>query len=308
VAAAAIGLLGEGLIELSLDAQGEADELSFGGDIANVAVMAGRLGAPARLAGRVGDDLLGERLVAFWREAGVDVRWIRRDAAAPTGLYVNEPTPQGGHRFSYYRTGSAGSRLAPEDIDEAFLDGLALVVVSGITVAVSSTSADAAGHAASRARARGARVACVLNHRPALGGDPSAVAALARDSDIVIGSAEDALAVFGVADVDHLAAGPAAGPSEILLSNGARGADLRWPGGTQRQPAPRVRAVNAAGAGDALAGAYLAARLEGRQPPEALRWAVAAASLSVQASGCSRSYPSRDDVEAFVRDLPDGDG
>ena len=297
----ALGLVGEGLIELSLAAQGEIEELGFGGDMANVAVMAARLGAPARLAGRVGDDLLGRRLTAFWRSAGVDVRWIRTDVAGPTGIYVNEPDTDGGHRFSYYRTGSAGSGLMPEDVDDAFLEGLAFVVVSGIALAVSRTAAAAAAHAVEGARERGTRVVCVLNHRPALGADPAALAAVGAGSDVLIGSTEDALAVFGAAGVEDLAA---LGPSEILLTDGAQGAALRWRGDTTWQPAPRVHAVNAAGAGDALAGAYLAARLDRLEPPEALRWGVAAASLSVQRPGCARSYPAREEVEASVRELP----
>ena len=51
--------------------------------------------------------------VEFWRSRGVDADGVRPDAGAPTGLYVNETVGDGGHRFVYWRTGSAGSRFAP---------------------------------------------------------------------------------------------------------------------------------------------------------------------------------------------------
>src|ERR1700728_3096962 len=140
----ALGAIGEGLAELSVDRDGDHVALAAGGDVANVCVMAARLGVPARLAGRIGDDALGARLERFWREAGVDVRFLRRDSEAATGLYVNEATPDGSHRFSYWRAGSAGSRLRPSDLDDAFFDDLGVLVVSGITLAVSSSSASTA--------------------------------------------------------------------------------------------------------------------------------------------------------------------
>ena len=58
------------------------------------------------------------------------------------------------------------------------------------------------------------------------------------------------------------------------------------------------------GAGDALAGAYLAGRLSGLGPEGALRLGIAAAALSCRARGCALSYPSRDEVERAARAMP----
>jgi 2-dehydro-3-deoxygluconokinase len=284
----ALGAIGEGLAELTVDRGGE---LSFaaGGDVANVCVMAARIGAAARLAGRVGDDALGARLERFWEQAGVDLRFLRRDPQAPTGLYVNEPAAGGSHRFTYWRAGSAGSRLEPSDLDDGFFDDLGVLVISGVTLAVSSSSAAAAAEAVTRAAAGGARVCCVLNHRPALGGDVGRLAAVASASEILIGSVEDVEAVFGGL---HGAALARLGPREIVISHGAAPAWALLDGEELLVPVPQVVVRNAAGAGDALAGAYLAARLAGRPPAVALSWGIAAASLSVQRDGCAGSYPT----------------
>jgi 2-dehydro-3-deoxygluconokinase len=296
----ALGAIGEGLAELGLDA-GEGAALSVGGDAANVCVMASRLGHPARLAGRVGDDGLGSRLLAFWEREGVDVGSVRRDAEAPTGLYVNEAVRGQGHRFTYWRNGSAGSRLCPDDVDERFLHGLGMLVFTGITLAISHSAALAVRRAILVARERGARVCCVLNHRPALGGDLAQLAELAAASDVVIASAEDSRAVFAT---DLAPAIAALGPAEIVLTDGARPALALRDGASVRQAVPLVPERNAAGAGDALAGAYLAARLQGEAPRVGLAWGVAAATLSVQRDGCAASYPTLEETMELVGRLP----
>jgi 2-dehydro-3-deoxygluconokinase len=296
----AVGAIGEGLAELALGPGPDAAELGVGGDAANVCVMVARLESPARLAGRVGDDGLGRRLLDFWRARGVDVSAVRSDAEAATGLYVNEPAPDG-HRFTYWRRGSAGSRMCPSDLEDAFFEDLGVLVVTGVTLAVSRSSAEAARSAIDRARERGTRICCVLNHRPALGGDVGELAAVARASDILIASAEDAAAVFADADVDALAA---LGPAEIVLTEGARPATVVADRGVVRQPVPQVAERNAAGAGDALAGAYLAGRAQGLGPAEGLAWGVAAATLSVQRDGCATSYPSRAETIELADRLP----
>jgi 2-dehydro-3-deoxygluconokinase len=291
----AIGAIGEGLVELSPSASGSLD-VYFGGDAPNVAVMAARLGARTRIGGRVGTDTLGDRLLAFWERQGVDTAAVRRDPDAATGLYLNEATPEEGHRFTYWRTGSAGSRLRPGDIEPPFFHDLAILVVTGVTVAVSSSSAAAATAAVERAPSHGARVACVLNHRPALGGDRAQLAELARAADILVTSADDADAVFGVADATELRTLLTPGPTEVVVTSAARPAVAATADTVVRQPVPHVPVRNAAGAGDALAGAYLAARVRELSVETSLAWGVAAASLSVQDEGCASSYPTGDET------------
>src|SRR3954469_3262776 len=97
-----LGCAGAGLVELTVDPERADARLAFGGDVANVAVMAARAGARARLSGRVGADGPGEALLRFWRGEAIDVAHVTVDDAAATGLYLNEPSPDG-HRFVYWR-------------------------------------------------------------------------------------------------------------------------------------------------------------------------------------------------------------
>jgi 2-dehydro-3-deoxygluconokinase len=299
--AGGLGAVGEGLFEIGLD-QGDEGPLrrGYGGDVANVCVMAARAGIDARLAARVGDDALGRALLAFWHAEGVDVGHVRTDSDAPTGIYVNERTPGAAHRFDYHRRGSAGSRLAPEDIAPAFLDGLDVLHTSGISLAVAGA---ATGAAVEGARSAGASVSFAANHRPALKGDPQEVLAAARAADVVFVSAEEAELLLQTSDAEEVREALGSRPSELVVTAGPEGAAVAAGGEVVTIRAPRVDALDAAGAGDALAGAYLAARMGGLEPRAALARGVAAAALSCRAFGCALSYPRAAEVETLAGTL-----
>ena len=285
-----IGTIGEGLYELGVDegaVEGQPRQ-GFGGDAANTAVMAARLGG-GRLCGRVGDDAVGRLLLEFWRQNGVDTRSVAVDAA-PTGIYVNERLAGGGCRFHYHRRGSAGSRLSADDVDDAFLEGLDALHYTGVTLAISTSAAAAARLAARRARERGALVSVAVNHRPALQPAVRELAAAARGADVVFASAEESELVSGGA-----APSP---PRELVLTLGADGAVVFAGGEEIRVAAPPVESVDASGAGDALAAVYLSERIAGVPTERALTRAVAAATLSCRSFGAALSYPDAAELDA----------
>jgi ribokinase len=65
-------------------------------------------------------------------------------------------------------------------------------------------------------------------------------------------------------------------------------------------PAPPVTVVDTTGAGDCFVGALADALARGRSLPDALHWAVAAASLSTQSLGATTAMPTSAEVEALL--------
>jgi ribokinase len=65
-------------------------------------------------------------------------------------------------------------------------------------------------------------------------------------------------------------------------------------------PAFRVKPVDAVAAGDVFSGAFAVARTEGQTIKEAVRFACAAAAISVTRKGAQTSIPKRDEIEAFL--------
>ena len=85
--------------------------LGIGGSESNVAIGLARLGVQSVWCGRVGADSLGQLVEREIRAEGVDVR-IAVDATASTGLMIKERRTPATQRVSYYRAGSAGSRIS----------------------------------------------------------------------------------------------------------------------------------------------------------------------------------------------------
>jgi len=302
-----IGALGEGLLEVGVHPGLEQDTLArgFGGDAANVAVMAARLGADARLISRVGADAAGRLLLDFWRRAGVDVSGVRVDPRAPTGVYINERDERNVHAFSYHRVGSAATGLDGSDVPDEAIAPLDVLHVTGITLSISSGARAAAEQAVDAARRLGVLVSFGVNHREALHPPTPVLAAMARRADLVFLSVDDARHVLGVT-APHEVAAALRGAREVVLTDGPRPATALAGGAAVEITPPTVPLVDAAGAGDALAGAYLATRLGGARVADALAAGVAAGALSCRAGGCALSYPTAAEVAAALAGRADG--
>jgi 2-dehydro-3-deoxygluconokinase len=251
----------------------------------------------------VGDDALGRVLTDVWREAGLDLQSVRVDPEGPTGIYVNEHLQRGGHRFDYHRRLSAGSRLSLEDVSAPFLRGLDALYTSGITLAVSESANEAARAAASSARRDGALVAFGINYRPSLTSSAEDVLSCARNADIVFASADDLELLLGIVNLDAAVRALRGRAREVVVTAGEAGAAVDQGNGLNWISAPVVELVDAAGAGDALAGAYLASRLNRRTPSEALARGVAAAALSCQGFGAALSFPDPHEVERLAEQV-----
>ena len=86
-----------------------------------------------------------------------------------------------------------------------------------------------------------------------------------------------------------------------ILTQGASGARLRSGGRWQHVPAFPAYEVDATGAGDVFATAFLCAYSQSKDPREAARFASCTASLSVEGEGFS-ALPTRTQVEARLAD------
>ena len=104
--------LGEPMVEFNQagDAGGRAYLQGFGGDTSNAAIAAARQGARVGYLSAVGDDVYGRMLRDLWSREGVDHTGVRTDAQAFTAVYFVNHDAQG-HHFSFFRQGSAASRL-----------------------------------------------------------------------------------------------------------------------------------------------------------------------------------------------------
>ena len=214
--------------------------LGIGGSESNVAIGLQRLGVQAVWCGRVGADSLGQLVEREIRAEGVDVR-IAVDPSAPTGLMIKERRTPATQRVSYYRAGSAGSRITPEDIDEVLISQAALLHISGITPALSRQAEVNHQLCHRAARAAGVPVSFDLNFRANLWSREGA-AGVYRDiiplADIVFAGDDEAAIAVGTGEPEDLARRIAdLGPSQAVIKLGADGALALIDGQVFRQEA-----------------------------------------------------------------------
>jgi len=278
--------------------------LGIGGAESNVAIGLRRLGVDVGWLGRVGDDALGERVTREIRAEGVDVVGIV-DAQAPTGLMLKErPSPSSTAVF-YYRAGSAGSRLRPEDVPAGWIESAELLHVSGITALLSDSARDCLLDSVNRARTAGVRVSFDVNYRSTLA--PPDVAGpllrtIAESADLVFGGADELRLLFPEGDAteaaDRLVHG---GCREVVVKHGADGAAVHSSGSVVEGPGFAVDVVDTVGAGDAFVAGYLSALLEKLDVPERLHRANACGAMLCMTPGDWESTPTLNDVERFCQ-------
>ncbi|MFT4122752.1 MAG: sugar kinase [Microbacteriaceae bacterium] len=310
--------LGEALGVLRTTGPGSLAQLGTlvvgtGGAEGNVAIGAARLGAPVSWHGRVGDDGLGRRVVRELRAEGVEVHAIV-DPAAPTGLLIKETPAPGRTAVSYYRTGSAGSRLTAADLElylgRQGLEPEDILHLTGITPALSASARDAVLYAISLAEQAGAAVSYDVNHRSRLWSTDDAVPvhrALIARATIVFAGDDEARLVAGSASEDPgvLAEALAAlGPAEVVVKLGTGGALALVDGEQVRVPAVPVSAVDTVGAGDAFVAGYLAERLAGLPAAARLATATRAGAAACLHPGDWEGAPTRAELAAGPWDDP----
>lgn len=269
--------IGEGMVEFHAQMPGRNADLfrrGFAGDVVNTLIHAARLGVSTALVSRIGDDAFGPQLRAAWAEEGIDL------SHAPTvpgenGVYFVLTDDRGEREFLYRRAGSAASGLSPDDLDLPWLGGARMILLSGITQAISATAEATVAAAA----ALGRPAAYDPNYRPRLwarrGGLVAARAALvavAPRVDWILPSYPADLPLIGAEGADPrdaLAAFADFGP-DVAMKMGADGVMLRHGGATAHVPAVPVESViDTTGAGDAWNAAFLAGLLSGATPVSA---------------------------------------
>lgn len=270
-------VMGEALIDL-LEADLDGEQVyrqAIGGAPLNVAVGVARLGGDARYAGTLGRDVLGDRIAAFLRDAGVDDRGVRR-VDVPTTLAVTtfegaEPT------FTFYGEPPSYALLGTDDLDLASVAGAAVLYTGSICLLREPfrSAAQAAWNTAGPLRVFDPNV------RPTLLADEAAVDGLRElaegffaTADLVKLSSADAGVLYGEHDPAIAAARiRALGAGAVVVTRGSEGAYIDVGDGTVMIPAPAVDAIDATGAGDSVMAALISRLLHGGHPDGLAAWA-----------------------------------
>jgi sugar/nucleoside kinase (ribokinase family)/HD-like signal output (HDOD) protein len=244
------------------DVYGHVDLLA-GGSAANVAVWAKRLGASATLVGQVGEDRLGELMLAHLQSEGVAdfVRVVAGGQTMRIGVVVR---PDAEHAF--ITDHSQPLRLTADDVPPMLLDGVDAVFLNGYAVFMAG-SASFASALLAEARHRGILVAF----------DPSSFSLIRAYGptrlldeigrlDILLANGDEARALLPGESLSGLLARAAV----AVVKQGGQGATALHAEGSVSAAADPITVTDTTGAGDAFDAAFLVEYLAHRDLARAL--------------------------------------
>jgi len=269
-----------------------------GGKGANQACAAARLArqTPVRMIGRVGFDSFADHLRASLAAAGVDTSMIHGCRRAPTGVALIWVDAAG--QNSIVIAPGANDELAPADLETE----RAAFVSAACALFQLETPLETVAAGLRLARSGGALA--MLDPAPARPLPPEMLAL----ADLLTPNETEACllagrppARIGPGEAPALAAElRTRGARAVALKLGDQGCYYSGPDGECHVAAFAVEAVDATAAGDTFNGALAVALSEGMAMPEALRFANAAAAISVTRLGAQVSIPSREEVGQFL--------
>ncbi len=272
--------IGEVMIELARGGDGRFG-IGCGGDTFNTAVYLARAGVDVGYATALGDDPYSEGILALASAENVARDLVLRVPGRMPGLYLIDSDASGARRFYHWRDAAPARDLFELDrwphIAESLV-GARLIYFSGITLSLYSNVGLGRFLAAIEiARKAGARVAFDGNFRPHgwkgdLGRARAVFIEALKRVDVALPTFDDEAVLWGdpspESTVERL---QAFGIAEVVVKNGPNSALIAAGQTREHVPVPEVvDPIDTLAAGDGFNAGYLAARLGGAKPPDAV--------------------------------------
>ena len=235
---------------------GPAKEIS-GGSAANTIAGVAHLGGRTAYVGKVKDDQLGAIFTHDLRAQGADYAtpFAARDAAQETGRCIILVTPDGERSMNTYL--GVTEFLSPADIFEAQMAEADWIYLEGYRFD-GPESHQAFAKAIKACKGAGGLVSitlsdpfCVERHREAFR------TMICADVDLLFANRAEMLSMYQTDDLPRAMALAAAEVAIVACTEGDKGAHILSEGQHWHVPAIPTRIVDATGAGDLFAGAFL---------------------------------------------------
>lgn len=274
--------------------KGHGYRVVSGGKGANQAVAAGRLGADVSLIACVGDDSFGKNIIKTFEQDGIKTNAVTMIPNTPTGIAIIYIDKNGENSIG--TSAEANARLLPEMIEPH----LRLLDEADTLLMPLETPLSTIEQVAKIASKAGKNV--VLNPAPA---QPLPDSLFARVTTITPNETETEVLTGIKVETKKDAEQAAAifhekGVKNVIITLGSKGAFISDKEGMRIIPGFTVNPTDTTAAGDVFNGALQTALLEGRSMDKSIRFAHAAAAITVTRLGAQTSIPTRSEVDAFL--------
>ena len=272
-------------------------KMGAGGKGFNQGVAAHKSGGDVTMIKKLGKDTFAEIALGTMRELGMDTSRVIQTEEYATGVALIEVDENSGQN-AIMVIPSACDRIS--DAEVAALKE----VIEGADILLTQLETNMSSIRGVIDMAYAAGKTIILNTAPV---QPVEDALLSKVT-IVTPNEVEASILTGVKVVDEQSAAQAAdwffqrGVKKVVITMGGMGAYVADGTRAELTPAFRVNAIDTTGAGDAYNGGFVTALSEGNDIFAAARFAAATAALSVQKMGTTPSMPTREEIEAFLKE------
>lgn len=294
-----------------------------GGSPTNICVGARRLGLNSALLTGLGEDPVGDFILHFLEQEGVETRYIVRKPGHRTSAVLLGIEPPDKFPLVYYRDNCADIEITIDDVLAAPVQDVQVVQFAGTNFS-KDPSRSATIFAAELAQRSGAKVVLDIDFRPDQWHDPRAfgvaIRSVLRHVNVVIGTQDEINAAMltdpAQMTLTHSQVSDARvegdidvairrllelGPEAVIEKRGEEGARVHLRDGqTIDAPGFPVEVYNILGAGDAFGAGFLYGYIKGWDWYRAARLGNACGAIVVTKHGCANFMPTFDEVMAFT--------
>ena len=279
-------------------------EQLIGGAESNLAIGLAKLGHKVGWFSRLGNDEFGHFILSRIRSEGVDTSRVKFDPINPTAVFFKEKRTEKDIRVYYYRSGSAASKLNPEDIDEDYIASAKILHLSGITPALSDTAYETVFKAIEIAKKHRIKISFDPNLRLKLWSADKAretIFQIAEQADILFPGIHEGEFLTGEKEPRKIAEKIYRPGQQLLIKMGEQG--TYYTNGKEEEviPAFKVnRVIDPVGAGDGFAAGFLSGYLKGMHWSESIKIGNAIGAMVVMVDGDIEGLPSYEDIKKFM--------
>ncbi|MCG9725323.1 ribokinase [Vibrio brasiliensis] len=265
-----------------------------GGKGANQAVAAARLNADTGFIACVGDDAFGINIRENFKMDNINIAGVKMEPNCPTGIAMIQVSDSGENSICI--SAEANARLTAEAI-EPDLERIRAAKYLLMQLETPMSGIEKASRVAKEARTN-----VILNPAPARELSDELLACV----DVITPNETEAEVLTGITVIDDDSAQEAAnilhrkGIEIVMITLGAKGVWLSENGRGELITGFKVDATDTTAAGDTFNGALVTGLLEDLPLKSAIKFAHAAAAISVTRFGAQTSIPTRAEVDTFL--------
>ena len=268
----------------------------YGGKGANQAVVAARAGGKVAFVNCVGQDAYTPQMVQNYKNDGIDTRFVFQEENIASG-HALIMIDQAGNNIISVAPG-ANNLLTPSKIDKA----LSIINEAAMIVMQFEIPEETIKYVIDLANKK--NIPVLWNVAPAR---PFDFSYIPKVNILVLNEVEAGfladMPVENEADAEKAAEKLVKmGVEKVIITLGSQGAFVLTKDEKVSVPSFKVNAVDTTAAGDTFCGAFAVALVEGKSLKESLRFASAAAAISVTRIGAQPSAPTREEIDLFLFD------